>query len=119
MAGKAWEHRRMPVANGMKFAQRMAQVLAWAVGITAFTLAVGMLGYHRLEGLPWLDAFLDAAMILGGMGPVDPIQTPGGKLFAGLYALFCGLVFIGVSGLVFAPVFHRVLHRFHVPEDKD
>jgi len=119
MAGKGWERRRMPVATGMTFAQRMASVLGVALAVTALTLAVGMLGYHLLEGLPWLDAFLDAAMILGGMGPVDAIRTPGGKLFAGLYALFCGLVFIGVSGLLFAPIFHRVLHRFHVPAEKD
>ena len=80
-------------------------------------LAIGMAGYHTIGGLDWMDAFLNASMILGGMGPVDPMATPDAKLFAGIYAIFCGLVFITVMGLVLAPVLHRVMHRFHLAEE--
>jgi hypothetical protein len=72
-----------------------------------------MLGYYRLERLSLLDAFLNSSMLLGGMGPVDPPATPGGKLFAGLYALYAGLVFIVTAALIFTPLAHRVLHKFH------
>jgi hypothetical protein len=73
-----------------------------------------MAGYHVLENLSWIDAFLNASMLLGGMGPVNSPVTFGGKLFAGLYALYCGLAVILVAGLILAPVAHRVLHRFHM-----
>ena len=73
-----------------------------------------MSGYHWLEGLSWLDAFVNAAMILGGMGPVAELHTANGKLFAGIYALFSGMVFLVVAGIVFAPVVHRAMHRFHI-----
>ncbi len=76
-----------------------------------------MAGYHYLEQLPWLDAFLDASMILGGMGPVRPPETPGGKLFAGLYALYSGLVFLVTAGVLLAPVLHRAMHKFHWRKD--
>jgi len=85
-----------------------------AAVIILASLGLGMAGYHFLEGLPWLDAFLNASMILSGMGPVATIQTAGGKLFAGCYALFSGLAFITSIGVVFAPVFHRFLHKFHL-----
>jgi hypothetical protein len=77
------------------------------------SLAGGMAGYMHFEGLSCRDAFLNAAMLLSGMGPVDAPVTPGGKLFAGLYALYAGLVFVVVVGVIFAPVFHRFLHKFH------
>ena len=77
------------------------------------SLALGIWGYEYLENLPWRDAFLNAAMLMGGMGPVDAPKTDGGKVFAGLYALYAGLVFLAAAGLVFAPMLHRVLHRFH------
>ena len=73
-----------------------------------------MAGYRHFEGLGWLDAFLNASMLLGGMGPVDSPMTDGGKLFAGLYALYCGLAVIFAAGVILAPVAHRILHRFHV-----
>ncbi len=76
-----------------------------------------MLGYHWLEGMPWIDAFANAAMILSGMGPLDPLRTDGGKLFAGLYAIYSGLAVILIAGVVFAPVVHRFLHRFHLEPD--
>jgi hypothetical protein len=116
---RLFEHRAMPVLSFRAFAARMTVFAAAAVAVTAAALGAGMWGYHHYEGLPWLDAFLNAAMILGGMGQVDVLRTPGGKLFAGLYALACGFVLIAVSGLFLAPVFHRVLHRFHVPDEKD
>lgn len=74
---------------------------------------MGMAGYAYFEGLGWLDAYLNAAMLLGGEGPVEAPRTPGGKVFAGSYALYAGLIFLVVAGLVFAPVVHRLLHRFH------
>jgi hypothetical protein len=82
------------------------------------SLAIGMLGYHWLEGLHWIDAFLNAAMLMGGMGPVSAPLSFGGKLFAGLYALYCGLMLILVAGLLFAPVVHRSLHKFHLRRGK-
>jgi hypothetical protein len=83
-----------------------------------FSLMLGMAGYGYFEHLPWRDAFLNAAMLMGGMGPVDAPQTDGGKLFAGLYALYAGLVFLVAAGLVFAPVVHRVMHKFHWEEGR-
>jgi hypothetical protein len=85
--------------------------------ILAIALWVGMAGYHWLEGLPWIDSFVNAAMILGGMGPVAELHTNGGKLFAGTYALFAGMVFLVVVGVVFAPVVHRAMHHFHLDDD--
>jgi hypothetical protein len=84
-----------------------------AAGVVGVSLGLGMWGYGHYEHLRWRDSFLNAAMLLGGMGPVNPPQTDGGKVFAGLYALYAGLVFIVTAGLLFAPVVHRVLHRFH------
>jgi hypothetical protein len=87
-----------------------------AVALLALSLGVGMLGYGHFEGLPWLDGFLNSAMLLGGMGPVNPPLTAAGKLFAGIYALYAGLVFIVTAALVVTPILHRVLHRFHLNE---
>ncbi len=96
--------------------------LGWSVAtgfiLIGFSLSLGMLGYHFLCHLPWIDAFLDAAMILSGMGPVSPIATSPGKLFAGFYAIYCGVALIGTTGVIMAPVIHRALHRFHL-EDSD
>lgn len=90
-------------------------VLAIIIG----SLAIGMLGYHLLEGLPWIDAFLNSAMILGGMGPVAVLVTNAGKIFAGVYALYSGIVFLVVAGVLFAPAFHRMLHRFHLDFEEE
>jgi hypothetical protein len=87
-----------------------------AVALLALSLGVGMLGYGHFEGLPWIDGFLNSAMLLGGMGPVNPPLTAAGKLFAGIYALYAGLVFIVTAALVVTPILHRVLHRFHLDE---
>ena len=85
-----------------------------ALALIAVSLFIGMVGYHLLEGLNWMDAFLNASMLLGGMGPVNAPATFGGKLFAGLYALYCGLAVILVAGVILAPIAHRILHRFHM-----
>ena len=90
--------------------------LAAALCLLAGSLAIGILGYMLFEGLPWVDAFLNASMLLGGMGPVNPPQSTAGKLFAGFYALYAGLVFIATAALLFAPIFHRLIHSFHWSE---
>ncbi len=95
------------------FVWRVARHTGVAALLVSASLFVGMLGYVRFESLSWLDAFLNAAMLLGGMGPVETPRTPGGKLFAGLYALYAGMVFLVVAGVLLVPVVHRVLHTFH------
>lgn len=119
MALFRFDHRKEPLASGAAFAGRlMANILA-ALALVALVLGVGVLGYRVTEGMPLIDAFLNAAMLLGGMGPVAPeLHTDAGKLFAGFYALGCGLVFVMASGIVLAPVFHRVLHALHVEDDE-
>jgi hypothetical protein len=82
------------------------------------SLGLGMTGYHVFEKLPWIDAFLNASMILSGMGPVAPIQTDAGKIFAGCYALFSGLTLVAILGIIFAPVVHRFLHKFHLEDER-
>lgn len=91
----------------------MLRHIAAALALLVFSIALGMAGYEHFENLPWRDAFLNSAMLLGGMGPVDPPKTDGGKLFAGLYALYAGLVFLVAAGVVLAPVLHRIMHKFH------
>jgi hypothetical protein len=108
-----YEHRTARPLSRMRFIRRMAQHVGGALGIIAISLGLGMWGYAHYEGLGWRDSFLNAAMLLGGMGPVNDPKTDGGKVFAGLYALYAGLVFIVTAGLLFTPVVHRVLHRFH------
>ena len=96
------------------FLRRMARWAAVAGVVLVGSLALGLCGYHFIEGLPWIDALLNASMILGGMGPVDPLRTRAGKLFASFYALYSGLAIISVAGLLLAPVVHRFLHKFHL-----
>jgi len=94
----------------------MTRAVGVALAVLAGTLVIGVLGYHGLAGLPWIDSLLNASMILGGMGPVDHLSTTGAKLFASFYAIFCGLVLIGTMGLIISPIVHRMLHRFHIDE---
>jgi hypothetical protein len=113
-----FEHRAQPVAPANQFMIRLAHSGVIALVLVAVSLFGGMAGYHFLERLSWIDAFLNAAMLMGGMGPVDVPTTNGGKLFAGLYALYCGLAVIFVAGIILAPIAHRVLHKFHM-ENRD
>jgi hypothetical protein len=108
-----YESKHQPPLPRAHFARRIGLHLALAGGVLAASLGIGMLGYRWFEQLPWLDAFLNAAMLLGGMGPVNAPITPAGKLFAGCYALYAGLVFIVTAALLFTPILHRLLHRFH------
>ena len=87
-----------------------------AILLILFSLFIGIAGYHWIAGLSWVDALLNASMILGGMGPVNPLASSGAKIFASVYALFSGLVFIAVMGIVFSPIVHRMLHKFHIDE---
>lgn len=115
-----YEHRSQPVLHSRRFYWRVAGNTLIGAVIVVASLAIGMAGYMGFEGQGLLDAFLSAAMILGGMGPVAPVITPAGKLFAGLYALYSGLVLIYTAGILLAPIAHRVLHRFHVEtQDED
>ncbi len=114
-----FERRNQPLLTQHRFARRLARWSAVAAAVLAGSLTLGVCGYHFLEGLPWIDALLDASMILGGMGPVDPIRTPAGKLFASFYALYSGLAIISIAGLLLAPVVHRFLHKFHVESGQD
>ena len=95
------------------FLRRMLDHAVAAAVLVTLSLGIGMTGYAHYENLPWRDSFLNSAMLLGGMGPVNAPQTPAGKVFAGLYALYAGLVFIITAGVVVTPVLHRLLHKFH------
>jgi len=109
-----FEHRSHPVASRRKFARRMLVAIGlWAV-LTFVGLAIGMAGYAYFEGMSVTDAYVNAAMILSGMGPVAELKTQPGKIFAGSYAILSGLIIVIASGFVLAPIFHRVLHCFHV-----
>lgn len=111
-----FEHKDQAPIPTAYFARRLGLSVLAVVALLAVSLLIGMAGYHVFEDLPWLDAFVNAAMLLGGMGPVDPLKHEAGKLFAGLYALYAGLVFMISMALIVTPVVHRVLHKFHVPE---
>lgn len=113
-----FEHRRERLVPLRRFALRMAWALLIWAGLAALGLGVGMAGYAWTEGMSAVDAFVNAAMILSGMGPVDQLKTDGGKLFAGAYALFSGLFVVIAAGFVLAPVLHRVLHSFHIEEGR-
>jgi hypothetical protein len=111
-----YESRKQPVLSRKKFAQRLTSHLGAACALLIASLGLGMFGYVSLERLSMIDAFLNAAMLLGGMGPVNAPQTEAGKLFAGFYALYAGLVFIVTAALVFTPMLHRLLHKFHLDD---
>ena len=113
-----YEKRHQPLASREVFARRIAKSAAVGLALIVVSLAIGMAGYAALEGLGALDAFLNASMILSGMGPLHNPRTDAGKLFAGLYALYSGLAVLGIAAVIIAPLVHRVLHRFHL-EEKD
>jgi hypothetical protein len=111
-----YETLRDELLTRAQFALRVLWHFSAAIVASALALLAGVLGYRYFGGLSWVDALLNASMILGGMGPVDPLKTDGAKIFASFYALFSGLVFIGLLGLLLAPFIHRVLHKLHIEE---
>ncbi len=114
-----YEHYRQPVISRTKFLIRLAWHVAIALGIVIVSLGIGIIGYHVFEGLSWIDSTVNAAMILGGMGPVNQLYTNAGKLFAAFYALFSGIVFLVAVAVLLAPLVHRFLHRFHMELDSE
>ncbi|MCL4529782.1 MAG: hypothetical protein M1282_10245 [Chloroflexi bacterium] len=113
-----YEHHKQPLASRRTFLKRLALNAVIGLIILVVSLAMGMAGYHYLEGLSWIDSLLNASMILGGMGPVSPLQTDAGKIFASFYALYSGVVLLASVGVLAAPIFHRFLHHFHLAEDR-
>lgn len=113
-----YEHHKQPLASRKVFARRLA--LNGLVGslLLAFSLLTGVLGYHFLEHLSWIDALLNASMILGGMGPVNEMKTDAGKLFASFYAMYSGVILLASVGILIAPIFHRFMHHFHLADEK-
>jgi len=107
-----------PLSHRRLFYHHLLLALGLSSGVIGVALALGILGYHFIAGFRWVDSLLNASMILAGMGPVGELPSDGAKVFASAYALFSGLVFIGATGILLTPVFHRVLHRFHI-EEKD
>ena len=113
-----YEHHTQPLAEQSVFVKRLALNGIVGLILLVFSLGVGMVGYHVLESLTWIDSLLNASMILGGMGPVAPLQTVAGKLFASFYALYSGVILLASVGILAAPIFHRFLHHFHLAEDQ-
>ena len=113
-----YEHHKQPLASRKVFAQRLRCNGLIGLLLLASSLGIGILGYHFLESLSWIDSLLNASMILGGMGPVDPMKTNAGKIFASFYAIYSGVILLASVGILIAPIFHRFLHRFHLAEDK-
>jgi hypothetical protein len=113
-----FEQRRQPLLPRIAFLARLARSALTASAVIIVAWGIGTAGYRYFDGLPWIDALLNAAMILSGMGPVNELHTTAAKLFASLYAIFSGFVFLTVAAVLLAPVLHRMLHRFHVEADE-
>src|SRR5512135_2874787 len=105
------EHHRQPLRSRREFLGRQLRYTGFSLLILSFSIGIGVLGYHHYGNLPWVDSFLNASMILTGMGPVDKMETEAGKIF---YAFFSGIAFLTFVGVLFAPVYHRFLHKFHL-----
>ena len=114
-----YEHRRQKLLSWPAFLRRLARQGLSALILVVVSMGIGTVGFHVLSGQLWLDALLNSAMLLGGMGPVGDLGGTGGKLFATFFALYSGLVFLIVAGLLFIPVFHRLLHRFHLDASRE
>jgi hypothetical protein len=112
-----FESRSKPLLPRRVYYRRIARNAALGGVVLVFALGIGMVGYRAFEPMSWVDAFVNAAMILSGMGPVSSLQTDGGKIFAGCYALFSGIALISILGIIFAPVVHRALHKFHLEDE--
>jgi hypothetical protein len=113
-----FESREQPLAAPRNFALRLVRNALWSAGFIVIWLIIGMAGYGGFEGMGAVDSFVNAAMILSGMGPVQTLNTVGGKIFAGLYAIISGIVIFGVAGIALAPLYHRMLHKFHLQDDE-
>ena len=113
-----FEHRNEPLVPLSHFIRRLASTFAIGLVLVAISLAVGMIGYRELFSLSWIDAFVNASMILSGMGPLAAPQSFGAKLFSGLYALYSGLAVLAIAGIIFAPAIHRFLHYLHADPDE-
>jgi hypothetical protein len=114
-----FERRGQPVASRRKFMIRMLIAIGLWIVLTIVGLAIGIAGYAAFEGMSFVDAYVNAAMILSGMGPLGELKTTAGKIFAGSYAILSGLIIVIATGFVLAPIFHRILHSFHVETTKD
>lgn len=114
-----FEAKTDPLLSRGRFLQRMLAAFGVTLVIVTTSLLMGMLGYHYLGGLPWIDALLNSSMILTGMGPVDPMESTGGKLFATFYALYSGIAFLSMTAVLLAPIIHRAMHRFHLDAEED
>ena len=114
-----FERRHEKLAPVSVFVKRVLASLGISVALIAFALAIGISGYHWLAEFGWVDSLLEASMILGGMGPVNPLTNDAAKIFASAYALFSGLIFIAVLGVVLSPIAHRFLHKFHIDEEDE
>jgi len=112
-----FERKHQKVAPVHVFIGRLVICIGIAILLILFALVIGIVGYHWIAGFNWVDSLLNASMILGGMGPVNLLTNTGAKVFASLYALFSGLVFIAVMGIVFSPIVHRMLHKFHIDDE--
>ncbi len=109
-----FEHHKKPLLSKKEFIRRQLRYAGFSFIILFVSIGLGTAGYHAFGNLPWIDAFLNASMILTGMGPVDHLDSSGGKLFAACYALFSGISFLTFAGVLFAPAYHRFLHKFHL-----
>ncbi len=112
-----FEHHHEKLLPRRLFLRRLAKYALISLGIVIVSLVIGMIGYYVLEGYSWVDSFLNAAMLMGGMGPVNALHTDGGKIFAGIYAMYCGLVELIAIAIFAAPIFHRFLHHFHLESE--
>jgi intracellular septation protein A len=110
---------RVPLASRDVFLRRVRRATAYALALVVATLAIGSVGYRVLEHMNWLDAFHQSALILSGVGSTADVKSDGGKVFDAIYALFCGVILLAATGLMFTPVIHRLLHRFHLEDARD
>ena len=112
-----FEHKSEPIASRARFIRRMMTWFGVSLAMIAVSLGIGICGYRWIAHLTWIDSLLNASMILGGMGPVDRLDTSAAKIFASAYAIFSGLMFISVMGLILMPMVHRVIHKFHLADE--
>lgn len=114
-----FEHRSKPLVPRKEFVQRILRNFLYASFMLIFSLLIGIIGYHEICGLGWVDALLNSSMILTGMGPVNVMTTNGAKIFASIYAIFSGVAFLTTVGVLLAPIVHRLMHKFHLQDEED